>query len=138
MLRRVVFEQTAAGREHFDIIYSGMLLAVADASSKAVDKLEGRMESRIIRKLQAISQIKLDEKTGQPVTFATGEEVRELTAGTDHTLDFEQQEITLMTERIERVRWFATKRMRAFDTIDYLDAAEKVEPSESKLRAVEK
>jgi hypothetical protein len=119
MIRRVVFEH---GDRDFDNIWTGVLLAVAEATSKAVDKAEGRIEQKVVRKLESISDVKMVD--GRPVLFPTQEEQRVIKPGVQ-IIDFEQSELSLIIERMERVRWFATKRASALDTVDWLDSSEK-------------
>lgn len=120
MVRRVVFKH---GEKHFDNMWGGVLLAVAEPGSKIVDKLEARTERSVIRKLESISHVMLDA-AGNPRTFPTAEDMREIDPG-NHVIDLEQQELDLITDRIERVRWYATRRAAALDTVDWLNASEK-------------
>lgn len=121
MLRVVTFTGENA-QEKFDKIWEGFLAggraAQGRRAGQAPEVAQQRIMARISRKLKAISV------EGQRVIAATLK-YREVNA--DAKLELEQPDLEQLLKLLETAEWHPEELDNAFEVIDWLAAAEKVE-----------
>lgn len=128
MMRQVKFE--ASTRQHFEWLHRGIILGAAMQSKQERTAEVMRRDRSILRKMKLISREMVD-KDGKPeIMSQTGERVRDMgpiEEGLSIVLELSQPELDQLNKYIENVPWLATNTEPAFDTLDFLNASERVE-----------
>lgn len=108
-MRRLSFGTEKVDRDRFDVIYGGFVI-----NPEGFDKKEGRVASRVMRKFEEIGKPiggTVDEN--KRVKFELGDD------GGDVLL--EEAEITLLKEKLEKVRFVGDTVHKQTDALDWLD-----------------
>lgn len=128
LTRVITFGDSSEDRTVFDLAYEGFvvggILAGQLGAGKAAKPFDVvRTESRLVRKLKAISEVDVS-RPKFPVTQA-GEPHRTLLPGGPHTLTLSQPELDLLIKYCEATPWNPVQTDAVVNMVDALAAAEK-------------